>query len=342
MKMTLEMISNRFKNFALKECRGSSDLYEHLSFHIAEDVELLEMAANARPGQPIPNLLFGAVQYLLLKGKDHELREYYHSIVEHPKDFQHSFPSFRDFCLQNQNDIIAILKNKLVQTNEVRRCSYLYPSFCYIYHQVKKPLSFIEIGTSAGLQLLWDQYRYSYGWNEWYGNLESNVLIQSEIKGENMPFLLPEIPPVATRIGIDLHVNNLTNPEDYLWLKSLIWPEHKERIELFEKAASFLKKHRIHLIEGDGVALLPEIVKNIPEDTAICIFHTHVANQIPKEAKLRLQEQVKAIGQTRDVFHLYNNMWDTKLHLDYFMNGKEYNEIIAETDGHARWFHWML
>jgi hypothetical protein len=340
--MTVEIISNLFRSFALRECRGSSDLYEHLALKMAEDEELLEIAANARPGQPVPNLFFGAVQYLLLKGKDHELREYYHSIVEHPKDDKDSLPSFRDFCLQNQNDIITILKSKLVQTNEVRRCAYLYPSFCYIYHQVKKPLSLIEIGTSAGLQLLWDQYRYSYGSNESYGNPESNVHIQSEIKGENTPFLLQESPPVAARIGIDLHVNDLTNLENYIWLKSLIWPEHKDRLELFEKAASCLKKHRVNLIEGDGVSLLPEIAKNVQEDTAICIFHTHVANQIPKEAKLRLLEQVKQLGQTRDVFHLYNNMWDTKLHLDYFLNGQEYNEIVAETDGHARWFRWML
>jgi hypothetical protein len=340
--MKIDIISSLFRNFALKECRGSSDLYEHLALKIAEDEELLQIAANARPGQPVPNLFFGAVQYLLLKGKEHELREYYHSIVEHPKDFQQSFHPFRDFCLQNKEEIISILKSKLVQTNEVRRCAYLYPCFCYIYAQVKKPLFLIELGTSAGLQLLWDQYCYSYGTNEWYGNPESNVHIQSEIKGENTPFLLQESPPVAARIGIDLHVNDLTNSEDYIWLKSLIWPEHRERLELFEKAASYLKKHRVNLIEGDGVALLPEIAKNIPEDTAIGIFHTHVANQIPKEAKWRLLEQVKEFGQTRDVFHLYNNMWDTKLHLDYFLNGKEYNKIVAETDGHARWFRWML
>lgn len=35
-------------------------------------------------------------------------------------------------------------------------------------------------------------------------------------------------------------------------------------------------------------------------------------------------------------------MWDRDLHLDYFMNGNEHNETIAETDGHGRWFRWKL
>lgn len=63
-----EQISNLFRNFSVKECKGSSDLYEHLSLQISEDSELLALASHAQPGQPIPNLLLGAVHYLLLKG----------------------------------------------------------------------------------------------------------------------------------------------------------------------------------------------------------------------------------------------------------------------------------
>lgn len=254
----------------------------------------------------------------------------------------HSFKHFKNFCKLYRDEIISILKTKLVQTNEVRRCTYLYPSFCYIYDQVKKPVSLIEIGTSAGLQLFWDQYCYSYGTEEVYGNVNSKVHLKSEIKGENQPFLLPNSPPVEERIGLDLHINDVSNEEDYLWLRSLIWPEHKERLEMFDYAATCLKEQSVKLIEGDGVSLLSEIAERIPEDSVICIFHTHVANQIPENVKHKLVEQIKEIGTTRDVFHLYNNMWDRDLHLDYFINGKEYNETVGETDGHARWFSWKL
>ncbi|WMT19117.1 DUF2332 family protein [Parageobacillus toebii] len=181
--MSLKIISERFRRFAIRECRGSSELYEQLSLNVAEDEEILRLASAARSGQPIPNLLFGAVHYL--------------------------------------------------------------------------------------------------------------------------------------------------------WMQALIWPEHKERRELFQKAARCLPQTPVRLLEEDGIALLPNMAAAIPEDTIICVFHTHVANQIPDEAKQLLIKQIWEIGQTRDIFHLYNNMWDTKLHLDYFIDGIEHNEIVAETDGHA-------
>lgn len=188
---------------------------------------------------------------------------------------------FKDFCNVFRDDIIPILKSKLVQTNEVRRCAYLYQIFSLIYSKVEKTLSLIEIGTSAGLQLLWDKYSYSYGTNEIYGNHNSNVHITSEIKGENTPSSLPKSPPPVTPIiGLNLHINDLKNDEDYLWLKSLIWPEHKERLELFESAANSFRESPVELIEGEGVALLTNGVETLPKDTVICIFHTHIANHL--------------------------------------------------------------
>lgn len=327
----------------MKECKGSSNLYEYLSLKISEDEEVLTLASHAQSGQPIPNLLLGAVHYLLLKGNDHILQKYYSSLVENSDTkLEQSFQHFKDFCQLHREEIIPILQTKLVQTNEVRRCAYLYPSFCYIFNKVKKPLVLIEIGTSAGLQLFWDQYSYSYGTEEVYGNTKSNVHLQSEIRGENKPFFLKQSPPVVERIGLDLHINDLNDEEDYLWLRALIWPEHKERLEMFDHVAECLKGQTVKFMEGDGVALLSKITDQIQEDAVICIFHTHVANQIPENVKRTLVKQIEEIGAKRDVFHLYNNMWDRDLHIDYYINGNEYCESVGETDGHARWFSWRL
>ncbi|MBG9545066.1 hypothetical protein ABE29_20565 [Cytobacillus firmus] len=337
-----EVLSKTFLTFAERECKGSSLLYEYLSKKIASNETLLEICSSARAGQPVPNLLFGAVHYLLLNGKEHPLKEYYPSIVNNPKLFNESFEDFKDFCLKYRNEIESILKTKLVQTNEVRRCAYLYPAFCTIYEKAKKPLALIEIGTSAGLQLLWDKYSYSYGQKNIYGNKDSKLNISAEIKGENIPILHSTPPPVSTRVGIDLNIVDLKNEEEHLWLKSLIWPEHKERLFMFEEAASYVKDGSVHLVDGDGISLLLEYVENIPEDSAICIFHTHVANQISLEMKKRLLKTVETIGKERDVFHIYNNVQDRFLHLDYYLNHIESQNTIAATDGHGRWFEWFL
>jgi hypothetical protein len=337
------LLSQRFKRFAVNECKGSSRLYEFLSTEISGDNELLELSSHCSPGQPIPNMLFASVHYLLLSGVNHKLKEFYPSVTNDPLPLEKSFPPFKNFCQEHRNEIIHLLRNKLVQTNEIRRCTYLYPSFCYIYNKVKKPLSLIEIGTSAGLQLLWDRYSYSYGTHSVYGDLSSSVHLTADLRNGNVPVLLQNSPPVVSKIGIDLHVCNLSNKEDCLWLKSLVWSEHKERLKLLEKAAQLFTLNQVNLVEGDGVSLLLDVAKQVPKDSILCIFHTHVANQIPDDVKRKLMDNVRAIGAKRDVFHLYNNVSDIrKLHLDYFINRVEFNEVIGETDGHGRWFDWDL
>ncbi|MCF2649986.1 DUF2332 family protein [Niallia circulans] len=42
------------------------------------------------------------------------------------------------------------------------------------------------------------------------------------------------------------------------------------------------------------------------------------------------------------VSHLYNNIQDRYLHLDYYLAGKKNENTIADTDGHGRWFKWLM
>lgn len=91
------VIAQRFRNFAKNECKCSSELYEFLSNQIAGDNGLLKLCAYTRTGQPIPNLLFGAIHYLLLRGTNHRLSEYYPSIVKEPKDIKGSFIPLKTF-----------------------------------------------------------------------------------------------------------------------------------------------------------------------------------------------------------------------------------------------------
>ncbi|GGN56151.1 DUF2332 domain-containing protein [Oceanobacillus indicireducens] len=147
---------------------------------------------------------------------------------------------------------------------------------------------------------------------------------------------------VSTRIGFDLNTIDLNDEEEKLWLKSLIWPEHRERLFMFEEAAGYMKEDPVRLVDGDGISLLSKYVEEVPEDNVICIFHTHVANQMPKKKHDQLLQTVETIGEKRDVFHIYNNIQDKYLHLDYYLDGVEYRNTIAKTDGHGRWFEWLL
>src|SRR5687767_7873946 len=157
-------LAERFRRFATVECRGSSPLYERLALAIAEDPELLALAAHAPPGQPAPNLLLAAAHWLLHGERGAAAARFYGSLTETPAPPAGAAPAFRAFCLERADVIRDLLATRRVQTNEVGRCAYLYPAFGVIARLAGgRPLGVIEVGASAGLNLLWDRYGYRYG-----------------------------------------------------------------------------------------------------------------------------------------------------------------------------------
>lgn len=333
-------LSRQFLMFAQQECQGSSPLYEHLANKIANDEDLLDIASLIPQGQPAPNLLLAAVHYLLSTSND-PLTNYYASFAPFPHPIQEVFPIFKAFVLSHTNELTTLFQEKLVQTNEIRRCAYLYPMMTEIYAKHQQPLAFIEIGASAGLQLGMDRYNYCYNQQLVITNTKNDSMLFSENRGETLPTSLSEPLVVCQRIGIDLNPIDLGNKEESQWLQALIWPEHHERRMLFNQALPIINQLDIQLVKGDAIQLIKELRRTIEQEAMLVIYHTHVANQIPIELRHTLIEQLKEISMERPLYHCYNNLFDTKLHQDFIDQGTIKSiRTMARPDGHARWFKW--
>jgi hypothetical protein len=193
-----ETLSEVFERSAKDEFHSSSPLYERLSNAIAQDAELLALAAQCRKGERIPNLLFAAVHYLLLTGISHPLARFYKSLGGYFDGREDPFPDFRSFCLDQLERIRDLVTVRMVQTNEVSRCAGLMPLFVVASKGVRnRPLFLVDIGASAGLNLLWDRLEA--------GDKSSPVQIECALIGLNLPPLPLFFPPLAGRVGVDLN-----------------------------------------------------------------------------------------------------------------------------------------
>src|SRR5439155_27136692 len=164
-----------------------SPLYATLAAKIAEDPELLELAAAAEEKDALPNLFLASV-HLLLNGSRHQLVAFYPSLNGTSRRYDYAYAHFRSFVLEHRDKIRKIIGMRLVQTNQAARCAVLLPGFEFLTQQASgRPLSLIEIGSSAGLTLIWDRYQYSYGEGLQCGDPNSPVRIECLLRGEKRP-----------------------------------------------------------------------------------------------------------------------------------------------------------
>lgn len=342
----LEVLARRFQHFAEREAGpGFSPLYAQLCRGIAADPEVLALAADVPPGQPTPNLFLAAVHYLLLSGVKHPLADFYPGLTSSPEP-ANAFPSFHRFCLEYATDIRELLLTRRVQTNEVARCACLLPAFELVARQTGgAPLSLIEIGASAGLNLLWDCYGYDYVNGQQFGVENSPLQIPCTLRGNGIPPFPSRLPEVAFRVGVDLNPVDIGDPDTVLWLRALIWPEHHERVSRLQKAIEVVRTHQLSLIAGDALKLLPELVIQAPLNTTLCVFHSFTVNQFTNEQRERLASLLLELSTRRSIFRI-SFEWNAhvdhpQLHLLAYREGTQTEQLLANCSSHGRWLEWM-
>ena len=343
----LTQTKERFTSFAENECKDYAPLYYQLSLDIANDDDVCAIASFTRTGQPIPNIFLGAIQYLLLKNRDHELAQFYPTITKVENKDQIPFDLFKKFCLANETAIKQIIAERIVQTNVLNRCTYLYPIFSGIINKERKAATLIDIGTSAGLTLNFDKYEYWYNDKKAFG--ASAVKNYANIIESDSPELKP-ITEKITKIGIDQNLIDPTNEDEKLWLKALIWADHIDRFVYMDEALKLKEIGEIHFIQGNSILDFKKVIEQVNEPETLIVFATHALYQFNAEAKNEFYQMLDALGQQRDFYFLsvesmqslaekYNSN-NAVIELTTYKNSNKQQELIGETNGHGNWIKW--
>ena len=345
---SLADLARIFRDFGVLEApQLNAGLYEALSPAVAEDPDLLAIAGAAPPTQPPPNLLFGAVRYLLLDGRDEPLRAFHRDLARgKPANPAQAFPRFRDFVLRHRPAIEALIAGRRVQTNVIQCCTCLLPAFAWLATAApNRPLALIEIGPSAGLNLLWDRYGYHYhgARDARWGDPDAGVQIDAEIRpAADLPPLPPTL-PVAWRAGLELHPIDVSDADQVRWLRALIWPEHVERHERLAAAIALARADPPRIVAGDATTDLAPLLTAAPPDATLCVFVTHALYQIPSEGRRRIYAALAAAATRRPIWLL--SMEGTgpdysELYLHRYQSGDRTRIHLADCNAHGRWIAW--
>jgi hypothetical protein len=247
----LEDTEAQYLLFVERQARGSSLVYERLCLALLEDSTVMLLLSGLSSNNRQPNLLFGALRW-------------YNAPVEDPE-------ATLAWVKTHWSEVSEILNTRRTQTNEVNRCATLLPALALL----PQPLALIEVGASAGLCLLYDQWRYHYigtGVDHWVGSPDGSVTLSCNVSG---PVPLPnQIPNIVWRAGLDLNPLNANDPDHRRWLECLVWPEHEDRAATLSAALKVRANHSLRIECGDLVGDLPNLLDQAPKDATVVVMHS--------------------------------------------------------------------
>jgi hypothetical protein len=342
----VDKAAESFRYYARTVYPSRSPLYLSLAMRAAEDNEVLAIASKAWKKEALPNLFFAAAHFLLLKGEHHQLAAFYPSLNNNSKHYDLAYPYFRSFVLEHKNEIHRIITTRSVQTNEVGRCAILIPAFELVAREAKnRPLALIEIGSSAGLTLLWDRYHYQYNKSLQCGNPNSPVQVECLLRGEKRPPVPNRFPEIVSRLGVDLNPVDLNDPENVRWLRALVWPEHQKRANQLELAIRMARHDPPQIVPGDALELLPSLIERVQDDSQLCIFHSFTLSLASGKPRERLELMLAKASEKRDLFHISfewpKNSESPLLSLASLTNGEITEKLLAKCNAHGEWLEWL-
>jgi len=332
--------------FADDARRTGSALYGRLAAGIGADAELKALAARAKAGQPHANLILGAVHFLILRGARHPLTRFYPTAGGTVSaEAEDPMPDFRDFVQRHLSEVEHLIETRVTNTNEVGRSALLHPGFRFIAQQAEASLSTIEIGPSAGLNLIWDRYGVRYhrdGAVTAAVNAEAPLVIDCALRGEGLPPVGPS-PHVAGRVGLELNPVDLALEDDRDWLRALIWPDQVSRLARLDRAIDLFRAETPPILAGDALALLPDALARVPRDATPVVYHTIAVYQFSRDMREALESMLVIAGLRRPVWRL-SFEYDGALYVlsaIRYADGVREETRLASCHPHGTWLEWL-
>ena len=300
-------LADRFRRHADALAQANrSPLYVRLMSAAADDIDRGGPVAQLFAGIPTPTgsvpqlRLMGALHYLVLSGQAPELAAFYpsaggklapdgvwpaaHATID--KHFEH----------------IHQRLHRTVQTNEPGRSAVLFAGLLWLTDRHRRPIRLLEIGASAGLNLIADRYAYVVGGAQ-VGDPESPLRFEE-----------PWVPPhpidldaaaaqlhIVARAGCDLAPLDPTREDDRLTLLSYIWPDELDRVERLRAALSVAARNPVSIDRQRASTWLRDALADRRDGELTVVWHSIMRQYVEAEEWAAIE---RAIDGQPDVVRL--------------------------------------
>ncbi len=178
------------------------------------------------------------------------------------------------------------------QTNEAGRSANFITAMLWLADQGLPPrFECLEIGSSAGINLMLDRYHYDLGGVQ-VGPQPGVMAFTPDWQGRHPPQHAIEI---ASTMGCDVAPVDLTDPAQALRLKAFVWPEHAIRFARIEAAIAAAEARPPDLVRMTAADFVEqELAKPQAAGTTRLLMHSIVWQYVPADQQARVTAAMEA------------------------------------------------
>ena len=293
--------------------------------------------------RPLPNdvvalRLAGALHSLALQRRDADLAGVY--LPNSGGDVEEAVAA----ALKSHDEWICAWLDSPPQTNETGRSIVLLPGFLMIARETGMPLALREIGSSAGLNLFFDHFRYRYDDRDW-GDLAFPATLAPQMRGA-APDLSGEL-KIASRAGSDIAPLDVHDKNDRLRLRSYIWADQSERLSRLDAALAVAQRGGFTLEQADAADFVARRLAARLVGQCFVLFHSVVWQYLPDATRQAIQTTMHNAGTVATLKAplawlrmetLSNTDPYPVLQLTLWPGGQ--TRTLALADFHGRWVEW--
>jgi hypothetical protein len=265
---------------------------------IATHDGLLEVLADL-PDDRMPALLASAaITFLVRRDQPGPLVRYFPEpgLLQPALDAGFE-PAAAAFVSSRLDEIGDLCRSHRYQMNEVARCTQIALGIAAVAGPAASPIALVDLGTSAGLGLQLDRYRYQIG-GICVGPA-GGLTLTCELRGDRQP-PLPELPPIARRAGIDVDPVDLRVQAAREWLMACA-PAEASAMARLNAAIEVAQQHPAPVVAGDVIAVLPVVLATLPSHLPVLVTDAYLAVFLSPGQRAMLFEILASAGRTRPV-----------------------------------------